>query len=731
MTRSVGTCTCTCTCPLVSLVDVINRAKEKKPTCRRRPRTARSVHEALSTVMANACPIYVSSGIRPADIAWVLECEGVTIASGGAPYNRALDCQAALPGAQCRLQMTDSHGDGWSGATWAALGVEFTLYHGWEGSVDFASSRFPPEPPSLPAPPWEYTFSYDHWSWYMPLPSPTPSLPPRPPALPQLPKAPPSPPHPTSPPCSGQPVCVSESSVAILGEGASQSRPRLGKIVAGYGDRSNSPPGEQSSWLRIYDASTVGHLALERQVEAVHAGAVNTVDLSADLSLVASGGGEGQLKLWAGPDLSLVANLSIHDITGNNTSGEYGGYVHVQFHPGNSNMLLAQTMRTYYSAETNYVYTTIMGLQVLRAPSLELVNTTEVPMERSYRACRSVWFANGTAVLVGSDLGLQIRDAATLGVVSQSEARATCEWGYEAPIVAVGADTLGNRIVSLESCKELIAPGAGPGYIPDRLRLWEQDGETLRVVATTDISRSSPNCPGGHTGVGVQNFYSIAISPDGNFAAVVDFSCDFRLFSFDTALRELAYIKPDTYPLHEPGLGANTDLPGNTYLSDIFFVGNRVMSVSSGGFKLWEVTAGLSPPPVLPPSAPSPAPQAPPEECQSWCLTHPNDWHEFDTTRYPKCLFEVDGISVCAACAPCLPPPPTPTPTPPPTPTPSACPALESSCVLTAKQAAEARCRCAYVWNRAGGDACPVGIETECDSEAEVGGAPTIASTYV
>ena len=109
------------------------------------------------------------------------------------------------------------------------------------------------------------------------------------------------------------------------------------------------------------------------------------------------------------------------------------------------------------------------------------------------------------------------------------------------------------------------------------------------------------------------------------------------------------------------------------------------------------------------PPQPPPA-QPPPSECQSWCDSHPNDWHEFspDGSRFPKCLFLSSGSRPCAACAPCLPSPPLPPPPPPPPPlwpSPPSPPssdapcgaAATTTCTLNEDQRSR-HCACQFVW---------------------------------
>eukprot|EP00964_Phaeocystis_antarctica_P083896 scaffold52820_cov45-Phaeocystis_antarctica.AAC.1 len=70
--------------------------------------------------------------------------------------------------------MTDSYGDGWNGAEWAALGFgqSFLLAEGNQGTtsfvVQFQSPPSPPKPPPTPPPP----------SSPPPSPSPPPPSPP-------------------------------------------------------------------------------------------------------------------------------------------------------------------------------------------------------------------------------------------------------------------------------------------------------------------------------------------------------------------------------------------------------------------------------------------------------------------------------------------------------------------------------------------------------------------------
>jgi hypothetical protein len=123
--------------------------------------------------------ITCSGGSYPSEVGWSLSCSDGTTLIGGAPYASSLPLAVAA-GATCTLDMTDSWGDGWSGAEWSApgFGQGFSLAAGPARSESFVVQFQPPSPPPPPPRP--------------PPPSPPTSPPPPPPP-------PPSPPlHPGS-----------------------------------------------------------------------------------------------------------------------------------------------------------------------------------------------------------------------------------------------------------------------------------------------------------------------------------------------------------------------------------------------------------------------------------------------------------------------------------------------------------------------------------------------------
>ena len=116
--------------------------------------------------------VVVSSGGKWGfEVAWSLDCGGLgTPITGGAPYNEA----HAVPPGNCTLEMTDSFGDGWSGAEWSAPGWTGDVYSLDAGTYGFnVSFIVAPRPPRSP---------------------PSPLSPPSPPSPPALPPSPPAPP---------------------------------------------------------------------------------------------------------------------------------------------------------------------------------------------------------------------------------------------------------------------------------------------------------------------------------------------------------------------------------------------------------------------------------------------------------------------------------------------------------------------------------------------------------
>lgn len=123
---------------------------------------------------------------------------------------------------------------------------------------------------------------------------------------------------------------------------------------------------------------------------------------------------------------------------------------------------------------------------------------------------------------------------------------------------------------------------------------------------------------GGARGRGSRPFHSLEASADGRLLTVASFSCRFFVFRARD-LTQLVY-HPSSYaqrPLYTAGAGAHSDLPGQSYLNGLAFLGpgaSRLMSVTDGGFKIWEMWAPQPPslPPARPPTPPPKLPPAPP-----------------------------------------------------------------------------------------------------------------------
>jgi len=351
------------------------------------------------------------------------------------------------------------------------------------------------------------------------------------------------------------------------------------------------------SWLRLYSGALDddAQSSLEREAASMHADAVLAVDTSCDLVWVVTGGRGGRVWVWYRANLSYAAH--VEPLRG----APYASIRELRFHPIDPSLLLVWVEDHDHTAQTNS-----SRLELRHVPSMARVAWTDYSNEHTYRAARPRWSVDGTLVLGSADLKLKLWDATSLLEVGQSPARPQCEWGMEAPIVAVASAPDGS-IVTLESCKELLAPGVGP-HLPDKLRLWQRTGSTLQLVATESIQRFHPGRPDnpvaychGNTGVGhASSFYSVDASHDGELLAVVDFSCDFHIYRKSpngSSLVDLLYVRPDAYPLYIPGLGAHTDLSGSAYLNEIAFLNptkiasgaTRLMTVSEGGLKLWDL----------------------------------------------------------------------------------------------------------------------------------------------
>ena len=108
----------------------------------------------------------------------------------------------------------------------------------------------------------------------------------------------------------------------------------------------------------------------------------------------------------------------------------------------------------------------------------------------------------------------------------------------------------------------------------------------------------------GSQSIGEQRFYALDTSFDGSLVAVAAFSCRFSIFRTADLTELLNVGTPSSQ--YRPEVGANTDLPGNSYLSGVAFVGDRLMSVTEGGFKLWELWGPALPWPSPPPPSMKP-----------------------------------------------------------------------------------------------------------------------------
>ena len=87
------------------------------------------------------------------EVSWSLTCDGLSAPiTGGAPYSET----HAVPPGSCALELLDSYGDGWQGATWTApswTAQNFTLAGGTGEVVSFYAGPQPPSPPTSPPPP--------------------------------------------------------------------------------------------------------------------------------------------------------------------------------------------------------------------------------------------------------------------------------------------------------------------------------------------------------------------------------------------------------------------------------------------------------------------------------------------------------------------------------------------------------------------------------------------------
>ena len=94
--------------------------------------------------------ISVTDDNYPGEVSWELACDDLALPiKGGADYTAT----HAAPLGSCTLQLMDSYGDGWQGATWTAPGwtdLSFTVPSGHEHIVSFYIGPAPPSPPSPP-----------------------------------------------------------------------------------------------------------------------------------------------------------------------------------------------------------------------------------------------------------------------------------------------------------------------------------------------------------------------------------------------------------------------------------------------------------------------------------------------------------------------------------------------------------------------------------------------------
>ena len=140
--------------------------------------------------------VSVSSDSYPSEVSWTLSCtsdEGPTYLYGGSSY---YETHSAPFGSDCSLSLSDSFGDGWQGAEWAAPGwvdETFSISSGsYYGAAFTIVGGAPPSPPLLPPSPLPPPSPPSPLP--PPPPSPRPPPPPTPPALPPDPPAAPPPP---------------------------------------------------------------------------------------------------------------------------------------------------------------------------------------------------------------------------------------------------------------------------------------------------------------------------------------------------------------------------------------------------------------------------------------------------------------------------------------------------------------------------------------------------------
>ena len=114
-----------------------------------------AAHNVYASCLSSAV-VSVSSGSDSSAVySWSLECNGIILAEGEAPYGP--ETHAAPPGAACTLTMSsDSYYGGWGGAEWSApewTDDTFQLASGFSGSGTFTIPIPSPSPPPLPPSP--------------------------------------------------------------------------------------------------------------------------------------------------------------------------------------------------------------------------------------------------------------------------------------------------------------------------------------------------------------------------------------------------------------------------------------------------------------------------------------------------------------------------------------------------------------------------------------------------
>ena len=90
-------------------------------------------------------PITCGGGMYASEVGWTLTCDGVFVASGGAPFSGG----PFTASGSCVLSMTDSFGDGWNNNIWNGFGTTITMTTG-SGPTPTTFSIGGQPPPPLP-----------------------------------------------------------------------------------------------------------------------------------------------------------------------------------------------------------------------------------------------------------------------------------------------------------------------------------------------------------------------------------------------------------------------------------------------------------------------------------------------------------------------------------------------------------------------------------------------------